>query len=262
MAVLQEKTHELSIVMLNYHTDEYTLKLLDTLPPRKGMEIIIVDNSLHQGLEEKLPKRDDIMYIFSGKNFGFAGGNNQGIQKAHGEWIMLLNNDTLSNTRDLFRLIEITKEAGHLVSTPRLINSDGTWQQSVGYFDPHQKNIVNHLFARPRYLDKDVKKKCEIDFAHFTAILLHRSVFKTVGLLDDSTYFMYFEDIDFCQEMKKKNISILYVPEITLTHFGGASSDLDKKQKNINYTTSLRRYLEKHRGSLISDLNSVAKILK
>jgi GT2 family glycosyltransferase len=249
---------QLSVIILNYKTDELILNLVSSLTPHTKMEIIIVDNSPKNSLESKLPKRNDLSYFFTGENLGFSGGNNFGISSAKGEWMLLLNSDTKTNTQYLLKLLEITIINRHLVSCPKLIQLDGKIQNNVGYFDSFQKNLLNKIFARPRFIDcSKITSNTTVDLLTGAAMLVHKSVFKKIGLLDDNNFFIYFEDIDFSYRLNRVGTKVLYVPEVTVTHYGGASSDQDSRQKNKNYQQGLQTYIIKHRGFIINFVNNI-----
>lgn len=258
MADRKEKNIDLSIITINYHTDELILDLLEKLSPHRGVEIIIVDNSKTDSLRQKLPHRKDIHYFFAGENLGFAGGNNLGLSCARGDWLMLLNSDTLVSTRDVLKLLSATKSRNFFVSAPQLIQLDSKIQDNVALFDGLFTNPINHIFARPRFLRCNLLHEPRaVDVATGAAILVHNSVFHRVGLLDDKRFFMYFEDIDFSYRLYRQRIQVLYYPDVRILHFGGMSSDQDIRQKNLNYQNGLRVYLTKHRGRLIALLNSI-----
>jgi hypothetical protein len=258
MANRKEKEINLSIITINYQTDKLVTDLLTKLTPKVGVEILIVDNSPTDSLRDKLPKRTDIRYYFTGKNLGFSGGNNFGLARARGEWLLLLNSDMLVTSAELLRLLDHTKRQGCLISAPRLIQPDGQIQNNVGYFDSFFKHPLNYLFARPRFLKcSSVKEPTHVDLLTGAAMLIHDSVFKQIGLLDEKNFFMYYEDIDFSYRLHQKGIPVLYDPDVKIIHFGGASSDQDTRQKNRNYQHGLNVYLKKHRSSLAPVLNSL-----
>jgi len=262
MAGRKEKEINLSIITINYQTDNLVIDLLKKLTPQVGVEILIVDNSPSDSLRARLPTRSDLKYFFVGKNLGFSGGNNFGLARARGEWLLLLNSDTLVTSAELLRLLERTRRQGCLVSAPRLIQPDGKIQDNVGYFDSFLQHSFNYLFARPRFLKcSEVTKPLEVDLLTGAAMLIHKSVFQKVGLLDDKNFFMYYEDIDFSYRLHQKGIPVLYDPDVKVIHFGGASSDQDTRQKNKNYQHGLSVYLKKHRGNLARTLNNIFHFL-
>jgi len=262
MTDTREKNPELSIVIINYQTDDLVVNLVQKLVPRFGVEIIIVDNSPTDSLHHRLPKRSDVRYFFTGKNLGFSGGNNYGLSKASGEWSFLLNSDTLVTMEDVLELLSETKKQKYLVSAPKLTQPDGKTQNNVGFFDPFLRNPINFLFVRPRFLQcSKVHEFTEVDALTGAAMMIHSSVFRRVGLLDEKNFFMYFEDLDFSYRLKKTGIKVLFNPSIEVVHFGGASSDQDTRQKNQNYQQGLSVYLKKHRGILVLWLNKILHLL-
>lgn len=260
MAILQTKTPKVSVVIVNYHTDQLVLNLLSQIGDNSEIEIILVDNSSAPSIESKLPKLELLIYLFQNKNLGFSGANNVGIKRAKGEWVFLLNSDTLTSGKDILKLVEICESEGVSAGAPRLVNEDGTIQQSVGYFDAPHKGAVNWLFARPRFVTASMRDNMHVDFATGAALLIKKSVFEKVGLLDEKSFFMYFEDIDFCYRLYKEKISVLYVPQIKITHFGGKSADQNIQEKNTNYATARNAYIKKHRGSFTLFLNNIFKL--
>ena len=249
---------KLSIVIVNYQTDGLVLDLLRGIKSNGLIEIILVDNSPKNTLEKKLPRREDLHYLFTGENLGFSGGNNLGISKARGEWLFLLNSDTVTNNSDILRLLKTTINEKYLVSCPKLIRPNGTVQNNIGYFDKFFTNPTNKIFARPRLINcTNISENTPVDLLTGTAMLIHKSVFEKIGYLDDKNFFMYFEDIDFSYRLYKTRIKALYCPGVKIIHLGGASSNQNSMQKNKNYQHGLQMYLKKHRGIVINYINNV-----
>lgn len=263
MADREKKTPEVSIVILNYQTGQLVLDLVKSLGKNPEIEIIVVDNSPEETLGKDLAKVNiETRYFFKGKNLGFSGGNNYGIKQALGEWILLLNSDTLTTSKDVLSLLEITKKNNFLVGAPKLVGREGKVQNNVGYFDGLLKDPINWLFARPRFIEcGELNKEKEVNLLTGAAMLIHKSVFEKMGVLDDKNYFMYFEDIDFSYRLYQKGIKVLYVPQVKIVHFGGGSSNKELDQKNQNYNKGLDNYLLKHRGEVVSLLNRKVRAL-
>ena len=213
MANGEKENPRLSIITINYKTDDLILDLLKDLTPDPRIELIVVDNSPENTLEKKLNKREDLQYIFANKNLGFSGGNNLGISKSKGEWVLLLNSDTKVSTPDVLRMFDTTINNPVLVSTAKLIQPNGGIQNNVGMFDPIWINPINYIFARPRMLDcKNLHDDTLVDYATGTNLMIHKSVFEKIGFLDDKNYFMYFEDVDFSLRLHNLGIKILFIP--------------------------------------------------
>lgn len=264
MATLQKKTPKISIIILTYQTDNLTLNLLKSLENPKDIEILVVNNGENNLIEEEIKLNyPHVRYFFTGKNLGFSGGNNYGIKKAGGEWILLLNSDAITNTKQIEKLLNITEEEKYLVVTPKLVYKDGTTQNNVAYFDSLLKNSVNWLLARPRFLGcEKLVVNTKVDFATAAVLLIHNSVFKKIGLFDEERFFMYFEDLDFCYRLKKNKIPILYVSNVSIIHLEGASANKQPQEKNINYNKGLENYLEKNRGLFIALINKIFHLFR
>lgn len=264
MATLQEKPVEITLIILNYSTAQLTTQLLQKLGNDERREIIVIDNSNQKDLAEIVHKNFPyVIYITPETNLGFSGGNNLGIHKANGEWILLLNSDTIADGNMIRDLLSITKQHKFLVSAPKLLYKNHEYQKNVGYFDDFITHPINWFFARPRFITAPRDSKpISVDFATGACILLHKNVFKKVGLFDDKRFFLYFEDIDFCYRLKNYSIPVLYVPEITITHLEGQSSFNQTAQKKRYYNEGLCNYLKKHRTVLSVWINKIFPVLR
>lgn len=258
MAILQTEI-ELSIIIINYNTDELVLKLLSLLD-NSHFELIVIDNSDKKTLEDQLNHYKNTRYFFMGENLGFARAANYGVSVANGKWIFFLNSDTQAQASEIEKLVEITKKNNAQVAAPALISNNHT-ENTVGSFDPLYKNLLNFLFLRPHFANctKLIKPKY-FDIVTAGALLIQKSVFERMGEFDRS-FFMYFEDIDLSYRLYKNHIHILYVPEVKITHMGGASST-DTTVKSNLYKQSLHTYLQKNRGGFVASINRIIGFLK
>lgn len=258
MAILQERT-QISIITVSYEDDGLTLKFLKQLGKANDVEIIVVDNSTGNTLQQKLPS--EIIYIHAEKNRGYGGAVNLGIQKSRGEWIMVLNNDIETTVNDVKTVIAIAQKLNAKLATPKLMLPDRTIQHSVGYFDSFSKNPINFLFARPRFIDPtSITSKTLVDVTTGAAMLINREVIDSLGLFDDKNFFMYFEDIDLCLRTVQKGYKWLFIPEITMLHLQSVTANKNTQQKMQNYKQSVYRYVKKHRGFLTAFLTNLLPV--
>ena len=260
MATTPQKTPLLSIIILNYKTDEMTLGLVKKMDSDDDVEVVLVDNSSSKDLEEKTRELKHVTYVNPGSNLGFAGGVNEGIKKSRGVWVFLLNSDADTDIAAIKSLIQKCLENNAKVGAPRLVGHDGTIEKSVGMFSSILENPLNYLFLRPKYILPESES-----FMHAAtggALLIHRSIIEKVGVLDNKNFFMYFEDMDYSLRLHNTGINILYVPTCVVTHKGGGSADKNSTQKKQSYFTSLDNYLLKHRGPLFLWLNNLFHFLR
>jgi GT2 family glycosyltransferase len=243
------------IVVLNWNQPKLTVECVESLEKLKidnkdKLEVIIVDNgSSDNSLEElrKLrSKKFKIEVLAAIANLGFAGGNNFGMKYAlsHGaDYIMILNNDTLVHQNLLNNLLnEITKDDKTGIVSPKIYFAKG--------FEFHKKYKKNELGKVIWYaggkidwnnvyginigvdeVDKGQFEKIkEIDFATGACLLIKANTVKQVGMFDEK-YFMYLEDADLSQRIKKRGWKIIYVPTAVLWHkvaqSSGIGSDLN-----------------------------------
>lgn len=264
----------LSIVIVSYNTEKLTLQtlasLVDELKASKllkdASEIFLVDNhssdqslskSRHLLSQSKIP----FQIIANQENFGFAKANNQAISIAHGQYILLLNSDTLVQAGALTALVETMQESDLNLRTapsagftakidnlgilsPTLLNSDGSIQPQggdlpsllsvatqmfflddlpfIGRFFPSTQHTGLSDFAFRTY-QKNYDRLIKKDWVAGTAMLLRHSLIDEIGPLDENI-FMYGEDQEICLRAKNHHFDIAIHPQATITHLGQGSS--------------------------------------
>lgn len=261
MAIPQEKTPRISIITVSYEDDELTLRFLKKLGIHPQVEIIVVDNSKQNSLEAKLPQ--DITYIHLETNKGYGGALNAGFAHSRGDWIMFLNNDIETTIQDVIQLVDTALKLNTKLATPKLILQDGTAQKSIGYFDHFTSHLINGLFARPRFIDPtNITKEIKVDVVTGAAMLFKREILEENGLFDEKNFFMYFEDIDLCYRLHKKDKSFLFVPQVQMKHLQSVTTNKDTSQKQTNYKKSVQAYLYKQRGFIIATLAKLLNVYK
>jgi len=230
---------ELSIIIVNYNTKDLLKKCLlsiDKFLPKVSYEVIVVDNGSTDGSVEMLTEHRSPntvhLLIKNRQNLGFAKANNQGIKKAKGRYVLLLNSDTEVKKRTLDKLIEFakkTKSAG--VVGARLLNPDGTVQPSVYRFPTLWRAIRQYWLGQKNLLDKyvpytdhrtPITKHHAVEAVVGAVFLITPQAREKIGLLDER-YFMYFEDLDYCRRVKRAGLSVYYLVDSEIIHHHGKS---------------------------------------
>lgn len=224
---------DLSVIIVSFNTKELTIdsiKSIEKEGSKLGLEVIVVDNSSSDGSREALKdfKTDKFKYatIFNDSNTGYAKANNQGIKKAEGKYILLLNSDTLVHSGSLSKLVEFaekTPDAGVVGS--KLLNIDGSLQGSCFHFPTIKNAILEYFFGKKGLFDKYAPKgngPTTVDALVGAAFLITPEAKRKVGILDER-YWAYFEDIDYCRQVWKKGLKVYYLPTSVITHYHGAS---------------------------------------
>ena len=222
---------DLTIVIPSYNTKRYTLDCVKSILENiKNIshEIIIVDNNSTDGSGEILNKfikgRKNIYLLVNKKNLGFAKAVNQGIKKARGEYVLLLNSDTKIKKGSIKKLLDFVKKNKNVgVVAPRLINGKGEVQASVFHFPGIWPAIKEFWLGKKGNYGQYVPKSSSpitVDAVVGAAFLITPQALKKVGFFDER-YFMYFEDLDYCRRVWKKGLKVYYLPASEIVHYHG-----------------------------------------
>ena len=238
---------DLSIIIVNYKTKDLTLQTLSSVfkakPLRGKMEVILIDN----GSEDNTPKLakkkfPQLKTIVSSENLGFAGGNNLGMRKAKGRYVLLLNSDTLIKKDTLIKMVDFMDKHPQVgLATCRVNLFHGgldpashrgfpsPWAAFTYYSGLEKLLPQSKLFGQYHQGWKNLKTTHQIDSPTGAFFFLRKKALNQVGLLDE-TFFMYAEDLDLAYRIKQAGWQIMFTPITTITHLKGASG-LKKKVK-------------------------------
>jgi len=241
-----------TIITINYNQLKLTCELLDSL--RKvtypAVEVIVVDNHSAQDpspvISEKYP---EVKLIVSDENLGFAGGNNLGIQASRGEYLMFLNNDTEVNPaflEPLVALFESNPQAG--AASPKILYHNSG--EKIQYAGSPQIDSFTGRSKLIGWMEKDNGQhdvQQETHLAHGAAMMVPRSVINEVGLMPEF-FFLYYEEVDWCQSIKKAGHKIYYVPDSKVYH--KESMSIGKKSTLKTYYLTRNRLLYMRRNTV------------
>ncbi len=185
-------------------------------------------------------------------NVGVAAGNNQGIVQALRDgcdWVLLLNNDTIFPATLFQELVEACQSQHWKAVVPKIHfdSPRGAIWYGGGSFNPWRGHSGYHIGAgEPDCGQFDAA--CRMDYAPTCCMLLNCSVFEAVGLMDE-TYFVYYDDTDFCWRMRQQGQELGYWPTATLVHKVGGSTGGIGSPFTVRITARNRLYfLRKHFG--------------
>lgn len=252
----KEKTPELSIVIINFNGREFLKACLSSIRENllsPEVETIVVDNSSSDGSLELVKENfPGVKLIRNCQNRGYAQANNQGIKEARGEFILLLNPDTviLPQAMDILRgEMKIDPTIGAI--GPALLSGDNRFQVSFGrkisfFHEVLQKSLLNQYFRRKL---KKMRKKREVGWLSGACILTRKKVLEEVGLFDED-FFLFFEDIDLCRRIKENGWKLIFIPQAKIFHAGGGSTAKIGKLSLFHYRQSQLTYYTKHGSNL------------
>lgn len=256
----------LSIIIISFNTKKITKKCLLSLKKNfirypLDYEIIIVDNNSHDGSSEMLidleKQWNNLQVFLSKKNLGFGKGNNFGLEKSKGKYILYLNSDAIVTDidfRDLIKLMEMQKDIGAL--TIKVVLPSGeidpashrgfpTLWRSFSYFSGLEKifkNIpmLNKLFGGYHLVNLNLNEIHEVDVLTGAFLFTKQEIIDKFGGFDKD-YFAYGEDIEMAFQIKKIGYKIIYYPLWKVLHLK-SSSGLKKKDTKIRKKTSFYFY--------------------
>jgi len=257
------ETMTISIIIVNWNVEDLLRDCLHSIfaadcdtPP----EVIVVDNASADGSADMVRAEfPQVTLISSPENLGFSGGNNLGMARATGEFAFLLNPDTTLAPDALRLLRDYLRQNPRVgVGAPPLLWPDGSVQSSRRRF-PTPAGMVwestlleqwfpgNRAARRYRFEYTPPTQPMPVDWAVGAALFFRRQIWAQVGGLDDS-FFMYFEETDWCRRVADAGWAIHYLPAAKVVHFEGQSSGQVVSARAIRFNRSKLRYAEKHFG--------------
>lgn len=259
------------IIIVNWNTGEYLANCIRSLAELPKLdtdlvdEVIVVDNAsgdksiikAKQVVGENINK-PRVRFVQNEKNVGFAAANNIGLervsQKEGDPHVLLLNPDTAvlpGMLSGLTNIINNNEKAG--IVGAKLINGDGKLQLSVRHF-PTKKEMVLFMLkmgslVKEENIDYEVEQK--VDQVMGAAFLIRNKLLGAIGDLDDS-FFLWFEEVDYCRRAINKGWEVWYTSKAQCTHFGGVSfGQLIGYKKTVPWLKSMLTYARKHMGGFV-----------
>lgn len=220
--MLKMKNYPLvSIVSINYNSAAVTCEMLESLKKISypNIEVIIVDNASKEDPKSIVEIHPWIKFIKSERNLGFAGGNNLGFKEATGKYFLMLNNDTEVPTDFLEPLVErMELDPSIGCVSPKII-----FHHSPGVLQFAGFNPINPFTARGTAIGYGMLDDGRYDQSHPTsrahgaAMMVSRKVVEEIGLMAD-LFFLYYEEMDYCERIKRACYSIWYESRSTIFH--------------------------------------------
>lgn len=252
---------KLSIILVSWNTRDLLADCLTSVyayPPQDVFEVLVVDNASSDGSAAMVKAQfPQVRLIESEKNVGFAQGNNLAVPLCQGEYVLLLNPDTVVKPealQELVRFMDAHPEAGAAGS--RLLNPDESLQPSC-----HPAPTLSRELWRLFHLDVlrpygayhmskwDMGQPREVDVIQGASFMLRKTALDKIGFLD-GRYFMYSEEVDLCYRLQKAGWKLFYVPASRVIHYGGQSTKLVAADMFLQLYLGKLTYFRKHYGRL------------
>jgi len=224
----------LSVVVVNWNAGAWLLECASRLfNAATDIELWVVDNASSDNsietLRQRYPQESRLHIIQNTHNRGFAAGCNQGIQDSQSDFILLLNPDCLLEENTLpFVLGLLQQQADIAMIGCRIVDQSGKADANANRPLPTPGRVREALF-RPQALFSETDPSSSqqniqsSECISGSFMLTRRSAVEQVGLLDES-YFMHWEDVDWCRRFKEQGLKLAYAPQVSVTHIGGVCS--------------------------------------
>ena len=254
---------KLSIIILCWNDLGVILNCLQSIYANTHsteFEVIVSDNGSIDGSIEVIRKRFPLVHVIeNGTNLRFAKANNVGIRASQGEYVLILNPDTIIHDGTLDKLVLFADkhpEAGAFGC--RVLNPDGTYQESARPFVSPRGEWIAAFYLRPlsyisnwflsgSYAGWKGETQRMIDWHSGCFLLARRALLKRLSGFDEQ-FFYYYEDMDLCRRIWQAGYSILYSPEVTITHLGGQSTKRSPAAFRLDSQITRYRYFYKYFG--------------
>jgi len=228
---------DLSICLVPLNALVYLEPLLASIEQHTiglSYEVIMVDNGSTDGtLEWVKEHHPEIQLICNQANLGFTRGNNQAMALAKGDFLLLLNPDTLL-TEDCFgpQIAYMRENPNVAITIPKVLNSDGSFQHQSRRGDARPAAVFGYflklgkLFPKNRALNGYLQswlpedEVAEVKAVSGSCMFIRRQVYEQIGGLDEQ-FFAYQEDSDYCMRARQAGWKVMYVPLSSIIHYGG-----------------------------------------
>lgn len=252
------EANKVAVVILSYNTKSLLGQCIESvvniefgkLKKLGNLEVVVVDNGSTDGSREYLKKLQigsktqslSFKVIFNKKNLGFAAGNNVGIKYAvenGAKWVMVLNSDTAVGEDFLFPLVKKLKGNSKVgIVSPKIYFAPGCEFHKDRYKKSERGKVIwsvggaidwQNMIASNRGVDEVDKgqydREAGVDFASGCCLMASSLVWEKVNFFDER-YFLYYEDSDLCQKVKKLGYRIVYIPGSKIWHANAGSSQV------------------------------------
>jgi GT2 family glycosyltransferase/glycosyltransferase involved in cell wall biosynthesis len=239
----------ISVIVLTYNNLDLTKDCLDSLvrwSDYPNLELIIVDNASSDGSPDYLrqfeSQHPQVKVLLNSENLGFAAGNNVGLKAATGDYLVMLNNDTIVTpgwALTLLRYLQADEQIGLIGPVTNNIGNEA--KININYDTPTEM-----LPQAMSYTTRHMGQTIPLRTAAFFCVMLSRKVFEQAGLLDEDFGRGFFEDDDYCRRAEQLGLRIVCAEDVFIHHHLSASFDkLKSKERQKLFEQNKVVYEEK-----------------
>ena len=256
------KQTEVSIIIVSYNTMDYTLAAIQSVYDQTDaiFELIVIDNASSDGSADAIADRFPLVQLFRlDYNAGFAGANNIGVQKSSGQFVLLLNPDTVVMDHAIDKIVTFGKENPEYgVYGGSTFFADGSRNPTSGWGKPTVWSMfctatgLMSVFRGSKIFDSeslawwDWREPKQVGMVTGCFMLLQRKFWDELGGFDER-FHMYAEDADLSFRASATGRPCIIVPSAAIIHYGGASERV-RADKTVRLLTAKVQLFRKHWG--------------
>lgn len=261
----------LSIIIVNYNVYDLLkncIQSIYTIVKNVEFEIIVVDNnSPLRDIENIVVDYPNVLFVKLFENVGFAKANNLAFHKSSGQYILLLNPDTILIEDFVTGIINLLDRNDSVSAyAPMLLNQDGTYQSSTGpridlFYDILESFYLTGLYRKlsERKFKRNLYDEFTVDWVSSACIILKREDFNNVSGFSE-TYFLNYEDIDLCMKIKALGKKVVYLPRYKCIHLIHRSFSERYDKLVLSRYKSKLLYFKLHYSVIIQQLSRVVNV--
>lgn len=271
---------QLSVIIVTYNSAEdieTCLSSLKNATQQISTQIIVIDNDSHDETRNIVQRIaawfKNLQFISNNENRGFTKSVNQGLRISNGEYILLLNPDTVLPENIFTTLFPLFNTDPNIAMvSPQFRNADGSIQPSCRRF-PRHRDVLFHflglhlIFPHSEFYngwkmgDFDHRRELFVDQPQGAFLLVKSDAFRQIGLLDES-FPMFFSDVDWCQRFINNGRKILFTPKTSIIHHKGRSIYKNRIPLIWESHKSFIRYFRKYyQGEFINQITAGVLII-
>ena len=254
----------LSVIIVNWNVRDVLRDCLHSLHeqmlmPPGAWEVIVADNDSKDGSVEMMRKEFPAAVLLANReNLGFAKANNQAFRICRGQYVLLLNPDTVVLDHAVDRMLEMMEARRDMAALGcRLLNADGSIQPWTGGYPPSLPNVICHflfvnkllpakILPRPLYLQSEPAQDLEVGWVSGACMLLRKEALGET--IFDERFFLYGEDLDLCDRLVAAGWKVVYTPRAQIVHLDGRSLEGQSSEIQVSKLRNLRKLFAARHG--------------
>ncbi len=256
----KNKNPELSVIITSYKNPAVLRLCLESIKKNiflKDYEILVLDSATEEDTEMMMRESfPEIRFFSHFENLGFAKLVNRGLEKAKGDFLLILNADIIIEKKSADILIDYLKSNLTVgIIGPKLLNFDGRVQPSrFRFYTPliilFRRTPLGRLgFAKKKidkflYKNADPDKPQEVDWIMGSAMMTRRETARKIGPMEENFGFMYFEDVDWCRRFWEGGFKVVFYPYVKMFHYHGKGSASSGALKAVVFNRLTREHIK------------------